>query len=87
MDTLESLRAECDTLLAMQAGTTAVLFSLIATHPDHDQFQLHLTSCLELALNGSLARSLSPKQQAQAREFVEQLQRTKKVTSRIAPLG
>jgi hypothetical protein len=87
MDTIETLREGCDTLLAVQAGMTAILGALMATHPDYDQFQLRLTSHLELMLGGTVGQTLSEQQREQARQFVETLQGLKQARGAIDPLG
>ncbi len=51
----EDLQAELDTLIATQAGLMAIIGSLMATHPDYEKFQLHLTGLLEVLLTGMQA--------------------------------
>lgn len=66
---------ELKTLLAMQAGQTVLLAALIQTHPDAAQLQLATVSLLEIFLNGAAGRTLSAKQQEEARAYVEDLLR------------
>ncbi len=69
-----ALRQEIEVLMAMQAGVTVILSSLIATHPRYREFQMHLTALVELADAGSLWKPLSDRQREIARLYVEELQ-------------
>lgn len=80
------LHSEFETLLGMVAGITTILSSVIAKHPNYDQFQLHLTSLVELAENGALGKSLNSRQKEVARTYVEQLQLIQEVRGDIRPL-
>ncbi|MBP9907707.1 MAG: hypothetical protein KBF66_19345 [Rhodoferax sp.] len=84
---LEELHRELDTLVATQAGLMAIVGSLMATHPDYEKFQLHLTGLLEVLLTGKAGTNFTERQRQQAREFVETLQHLNKAPSRIEPLG
>jgi hypothetical protein len=77
-----ALRQEIEVLMAMQAGTTVILSSLIATHPRYREFQLHLTALVELADAGALWGPLSARQREIARLYVEELQ---SIHSRLSP--
>ena len=81
------LQAEIDVMHAMLTGVTVILSSLMAKQPDYDQFQLHLTSLVELAENGSLGNPLSPRQKEVARAYVESLQQISESRAAIRPLG
>jgi len=83
----EQLQAELDTLVATQAGLMAIVGSLMATHPDYEKFQLHLTGLLEVLLTGEAGKAFTEKQRQQAREFVETLQHLNKAPAKIEPLG
>ena len=69
-----ALRQEIEVLMAMQAATTVVLSSLIATHPRYREFQLHVTALVELADAGTLWKPLNDRQREIARLYVEELQ-------------
>lgn len=86
-DAFDMLEAEQKIMLGMLSGITTILTSLIAKHPGYDQFQLHLTSMVELADNGALGKALSPNQREVARAYVESLQQIKAVTGEVQPLG
>lgn len=86
-DAYENLSAEIQTMLAIQTGITTVLVSLIAKHSNYDQFQLHLTSVVEMMENSALGNTLTAKQRATARAYVEDLQQIHAATGRIAPIG
>ena len=77
-----ALRQEIEVLMAMQAGMTVILSSLIATHPRYREFQLHLTALVELADAGALWKPLSARQREIARLYVEELQ---SIHSRLDP--
>jgi len=83
----EELQSELDTLVATQAGLMAIVGSLMATHPDYEKFQLHLTGLLEVLLTGEAGKTFTKKQRHQAREFVETLQNINQAPIKIAPLA
>jgi hypothetical protein len=74
----KQLQSELDTLIATQAGLMAIVASLMATHPQYERFQLHLTGLLEILLNGAAGVTFSETQRQQARDFVETLQQLRK---------
>ncbi len=84
---IDQLHAELDTLVATQAGLMAIVGSLMATHPDYDRFQLHLTGLLEVLLGGNAGGNFTETQRQQAREFVETLQHLNKAPQKIEPLA
>lgn len=69
-----ALRQEMEVSMAMQAGVTVILSSLIATHPRYREFQMHVTALVELADAGTLWKPLNDRQRAIARLYVEELQ-------------
>ena len=83
----DELQSELDTMVATQAGIMAIVGSLMATHPDYDKFQLHLTGLLEVLLTGDAGQNFSPKQRQQARDFVETLQHLNQAPAKIEPLA
>ena len=83
----EDLQAELDTLIATQAGLMAIIGSLMATHPDYEKFQLHLTGLLEVLLTGNAGKTFTSRQRQQARDFVQMLQNINKAPARIEPLA
>ncbi|MCF8167596.1 MAG: hypothetical protein K9K38_09865 [Rhodoferax sp.] len=82
----EVLQAELDTLIATQAGLMAIVGSLMATHPNYDKFQLHLTGLLEVLLTGDAGKTFTSQQRQQARDFVQTLQNLHEAPSKIEPL-
>ena len=82
----EQLQSELDTLVATQAGLMAIVGSLMATHPQYERFQLHLTGLWEILLNGAAGITFTEVQRQQAREFVETLQQLRKAPPKIDPL-
>lgn len=83
----DQLQSELDTLVATQAGLMAIVGSLMATHPDFERFQLHLTGLLEVLLTGDAGQAFTQQQRQQAREFVEMLQHLNKAPAKIDPLA
>lgn len=80
----EDLEALAGNVHTMNIGITTVLASLIATHPNYDQFQLHLVSTLEIATNGQMG-PLTDLQREQLRSYVESLQQIAAVRRKIDP--
>ncbi|MCF8156659.1 MAG: hypothetical protein K9K35_11690 [Rhodoferax sp.] len=70
---MENMQKELRTLLAIAAGQTAILSSLIRTHPNYDRFQIDLSGLLEAFLNGAAGQTLTEQQRTQARAYVESL--------------
>lgn len=83
----EDLQAELDALIATQAGLMAIIGSLMATHPDYEKFQLHLTGLLEVLLTGNAGKTFTSRQRQQARDFVQMLQNINKAPAKIEPLA
>lgn len=70
-------------LEATRVAFMLVLTSIIATHPNYHQMQMHLTSLLEQQLaGGALGSTLTPAQSEYAREVVEWMQQ---IHSKVAP--
>ena len=86
-DAYNALAAEVEAMRGIQAGMTTLFASLIAKHPNYQQFQLHLTSVVEIADLGSLGKALTPKERAVARAYVEHLQQIRESPAKISPLG
>lgn len=80
----EEFEALASATHVMNIGVTAVLASLIATHPNYDQFQLHLVGVLEIAAAGRLG-PLTDQQQEQVRDYVESLQQIAALKLKIDP--
>lgn len=81
------MERDMETMLAVHAGISVILSSLIATHPNYHQFQIHLSGLMEIAELGSLGRSLNDRQREVARHYVESLQQIKEVRGEIDPLA
>lgn len=72
----------------INAGITLTLHALIATHPNHQQFQLFLAALMDKqVMERTFAGRLNPAQMAAAIQFVEQLQRVEAVQREIDPLS
>ncbi len=65
----------------------AIVGSLMATHPQYEQFKLHLTGLLEVLLTGYAGKTFTENQHQQARDFVQTLQHINKAPSKIEPLS
>ncbi|MBK6593689.1 MAG: hypothetical protein IPG23_13620 [Burkholderiales bacterium] len=72
------LQNDLDAIIATQAGLMAIVASLMATHPQYERLQLHLTGLLEILLTGAAGITFTDAQRQQAREFVETLQQLQK---------
>lgn len=73
-DELESLRAEVRHLFAMNAASYVAITSLVATHPNPQQFHLHLVSALESVLASPRLARWSEEQKTIVRLAVEAFQ-------------
>ncbi len=73
-DEIEALRQEVRHLMAMHTATYVTLTSLVATHPDPQQFQLHLVTALEGVLGSERVRQWPEDQLAIVRRVVETFQ-------------
>jgi len=68
------LEAGCHKLLIGVKAHTIVLASLMATHPNYEQFQMHLTSALEGPGMRVLGSDMPAHDAELLRSIVEQLQ-------------
>ena len=53
------LQNDLDAIIATQAGLMAIVASLMATHPQYERLQLHLTGLLEILLTGAAGITFS----------------------------
>ena len=84
---MNALEQEVEALLGIVAGLHTVIASLVATHPDHAHFQLHLASVTEIADLGSMGQALSLRQRNIGRAVAEHLQQIQAVPAgTIQPL-
>jgi hypothetical protein len=72
---IEALKQEVRHLMAMHTATYLTLTSLVATHPDPQQFQLHLVSALEGVLGSDRLAHWPDDQKHIVRTVVETFQR------------
>lgn len=73
-DEIGALRQEVEHLIAMNTASYVVITSLVATHPDPPQFQLHLLSALEGVLGSERLARWSDDQKQIVRRAVEAFQ-------------
>ena len=71
---IEALRQDVRHLMAMHTATYVTLTSLVATHPDPQQFQLHLVTALEGVLGSERLARWSDDQKTIVRRVVETFQ-------------
>lgn len=71
---IEALRQEVRHLMAMHTATYVTLTSLVATHPDPQQFQLHLVTALEGVLGSDRLAKWPDDQKQIVRRVVETFQ-------------
>lgn len=83
---IERLRQEVSHLMAMHTASYIVLTSLVATHPDPQQFQLHLDTALEGVLGSERLARWPEDQRAIVRRVVETFQHVRPATP-IDPLA
>lgn len=83
---LEALRQEIRHLMAMHTASYVTLTSLVATHPDPQQFQLHLVTALEGVLGSPRLAHWPDDQKAIVRRVVETFQGVRPA-GRIDPLA
>ena len=77
-----SIESRLSNLEATRVAFMAVLTSLIATHPNYHQMQMHLTALLEQQLSGgALGNTLTPAQREYARDVVEWMQQTRSIVA------
>lgn len=73
-DEIESLRQEVQHLIAMNTASYLAITSLVATHPDPQQLQLHLVSALESVLGSQRLARWTDEQKRIVRQVVETFQ-------------
>jgi hypothetical protein len=71
---IEALRTEVRHLIAMNAASYVAITSLVATHPNPQQFHLHLVTALEGVLASDRVRQWPEDQQEIVRRVVETFQ-------------
>lgn len=71
----------------INTGFMLALASLIATHPNYRQYQLHLAYLVDSSVLEKSFPALTPGQIETALQLVESLQRIAAATARIDPLG
>lgn len=76
-DEIGALRQEVEHLIAMNTASYLVLTSLVATHPDPQQFQLHLTTALEGVLGSERLARWGDEQKQIVRRAVEAFQQVR----------
>jgi hypothetical protein len=85
-DDIEALRQEVRHLIAMHTASYVVLTSLVATHPDPKQFQLHLDTALEGVLGSERLARWGEDQKQIVRKVVETFQHVQPAAT-IDPLA
>jgi hypothetical protein len=73
-DDIEALRQEIRHLMAMQTASYVILTSVVATHPNPQQFQLHLLTALEAVLGSERLAHWPDDQKLIVRRVVETFQ-------------
>jgi hypothetical protein len=74
---IEALRREVQHLMAMNTAAFLAITSLVATHPDPQQLQLHLVSALEGILGSDRVSKWPEEQKAIVRRVMETFQQIK----------
>jgi len=85
MDEIGALRKEIEHLIAMHTAAYVTLTSLVATHPQPEQFQLHLLTALEGVLGSERLAGWPDEQKQIVRRVVETFQNVRPA-GRIDPL-
>jgi len=85
-DEIGALRQEVEHLIAMNTASYVVITSLVATHPDPRQFQLHLLSAVEGVLGSDRLARWSDDQKLIVRRAVEAFQQVQPARA-IDPLA
>ena len=83
---IEALRQDIRHLMAMHTASYVTLTSLVATHPNPQQLQLHLVTALEAVLGSERLARWSDDQKAIVRKVVETFQHVQPAAP-IDPLG
>jgi hypothetical protein len=71
---IEALRTEVRHLIAMNAASYVAITSLVATHPNPQQFHLHLVTALEAVLSSARVKAWPDDQKEIVRRAVETFQ-------------
>ncbi|HSV79709.1 MAG TPA: hypothetical protein VLK85_10975 [Ramlibacter sp.] len=85
-DEIEALRQEVRHLIAMHTASYITLTSLVATHPNPQQLQLHLVAALEGVLGSERLAKWTDDQKEIVRRVVETFQHVQPAAT-IDPLG
>ncbi|NKE65464.1 hypothetical protein RAMLITH_06485 [Ramlibacter sp. RBP-2] len=85
-DEIEALRQEVQHLIAMNTASLVAITSLVATHPDPRQLQLHLVSALEAVLGSERLARWTGEQKRIVRQVVETFQHVQPAAA-IDPLA
>ena len=85
-DEIGALRQEVEHLIAMNTASYVVITSLVATHPNPHQFQLHLQVALDGVLGSEQLARWSDDQKLIVRRAVEAFQQVQPA-ARIDPLA
>jgi hypothetical protein len=83
---IEALRQEVRHLIAMNTASYVAITSLVATHPNPQQLQLHLVTALEGVLGSERLARWTDDQKAIVRQVVETFQHVRPA-SPIDPLA
>lgn len=83
---IEALRQEIRHLMAMHTASYVTLTSLVATHPNPQQFQLHLVTALEAVLGSERLARWGDDQKEIVRRVVETFQGVRPAPP-LDPLG
>jgi len=83
---IEALRQEVRHLIAMHTASYVVITSLVATHPNPAQLQLHLVTALEGVLGSERLARWGDDQKAIVRKVVETFQHVQPAAT-IDPLA
>ena len=85
-DEIEALRQEVRHLIAMHTASYITLTSLVATHPNPQQLQLHLVAALEGVLGSERLSRWTDDQKEIVRRVVETFQNVQPAPT-LDPLG
>jgi hypothetical protein len=85
-DSIEALRREVQHLMAMNTAAYLAITSLVATHPNPEQLQLHLISALEGVLGSERIAKWPEDQKAIVRRVMETFQQIRPA-AHIDPLA
>ncbi|MCM2252945.1 MAG: hypothetical protein NDJ19_11350 [Ramlibacter sp.] len=74
---IEALRREVQHLIAMNTASYVAITSLVATHPDPQQLQLHLVTALEAVLGSERLARWTDEQKQIVRRALEAFQQVR----------